>query len=334
MRKKILLINFGGPRNVEEVAPFLKELLTDGDVIRTPLPNFIQKFLFKQIARRRSKKIAEDYQEIGGKSPIFEDTEWVAGALTERGYDVLVFHRYLPATHADFLEKAHEFITEDTVVFPLFPQFSYATTGSIARWMDEHLCRRKSRILGWVKSYSEHKAFIKCFVRSINDLIQENGLAQKETLLFFSPHGLPVSYVFEGDVYKRECEKSYTRIMESFQELGSVIGYQSQFGRSEWIRPYTSELADSIKDWNKDFTNVVFIPLSFTSDHIETLFEVEQQYMKPVREAGFHAFRCPAFNRRADWVDAIEEIVKDADLTSTQMLIRGKGDNCGCKPVL
>jgi len=331
VRKKVLLVNFGGPRSLDEVPAFLKELLTDGDVIRTPIPKFLQDILFRRIAKTRSKKIAEDYAEIGGKSPIYEDTEWIASALQKMGYETLTFHRYLPSTHCEFLQDARKFICEDTVVFPLFPQFSYATTGSIARWMQKHLCRRNSRKLRWVKSYSGHRAFIDCFVNLIRECMQEKAIEEKQTLLFFSPHGLPASYVFQGDPYKRECEESYRRIVKAFPHAGSIVGFQSQFGRSEWVRPYTNELADSIADWNKDYSNVVFVPLSFTSDHIETLFEVEKLYLPPVKEAGFNAYRCPAFNRREDWVKAIDQIIQETDLVSTQMLIRPESENCPCR---
>lgn len=322
MRKKILLVNFGGPRTLDEVHAFLKELLTDGDVIRTPFPKFLQDILFKRIAKKRSKKIAEDYAEIGGKSPIYEDTEWLSSALKKQGYETLTFHRYLPETHDKFLKDAKAFICEDTVVFPLFPQFSYVTTGSIARWMEKNLGKKKSGQLRWVKSYGGHRSFIQCFVNSIREFMKEKNVEEKETLLFFSPHGLPLSYVLEGDPYKRECEESYHQILKSFPLAGSIIGYQSQFGKAEWIRPYTNELTDSIQEWNKDYSQVIFVPLSFTSDHIETFFEVEKLYLPPIKNAGFNAFRCPAFNRRENWVKAIDQIIQEADLVSTKMLIR------------
>jgi ferrochelatase len=186
-------------------------------------------------------------------------------------------------------------------------------------------------MLSWVKSFSEHPAFIEAFVHVIKDFLLEKGLDESQTLLFFSPHGLPVSYVFEGDVYKKECERSLRKILRSFPDAGFVMGYQSQFGRAEWLKPYTNELAESIKEWNEGYPSVVFIPLSFTSDHIETLFEVENQYVPLVKEAGFAAYRCPALNRRSDWVDAVERILQESDLCSTQMLIRSEDSGCACK---
>lgn len=330
MRKKVLLVNFGGPRSCDEVHPFLKELLTDHDVIRTPIPQPFQDLLFKYIAKKRSKKIAEDYHIIGGKSPIFEDTEWMASALRDEGFDVLTFHRYLPMTHGDFLEKASEFITDDVVVFPLFPQFSYSTTGSIARWMQKNLCRRKAKRLSWVKSYSEDDGFIASYVNTIKQYMQSQELIEEESLLFFSPHGLPVSYVFEGDPYMVECQRSYHKIIKAFPRAGCIMGFQSQFGKAEWIKPYTNELSDTIAEWNVDYKNVVFIPLSFTSDHIETLFEVQYQYLPAVKDAGFNAYRCPALNRREDWVKAVASVIRNSDLTTTEMLIRDATTTCAC----
>ena len=331
MRQKVLLVNFGGPRTTAEVPEFLNALLTDDDVIRTPLPTFMQKALFKRIAKKRAPRIAHDYELIGGGSPIFADTEWLSCKLQERGYKTLTYHRYLPATHEEFLDKAQEFIDDDVIVFPLFPQFSYATTGSIARFMENRLCRRLVAKLSWVKSYSEHPAFIHSYVATIKECLIQHHLDVSDCLLFFSPHGLPASYVFDGDPYKKECEKSYRRILQSFPEAKAVIAYQSQFGRAEWIRPYTSELVESIRGWRQEYSHVVFIPLSFTSDHIETLFEVEKQYLPVVEEQGLKGIRCPALNRRSDWLDAVDKIIQEAETVTTAMLIRPKNTPCPCR---
>ena len=67
----IILVNFGGPRSLSEIGPFLTELLTDVDVIRTPLPRFFDRWFFKRVALKRVAKVAKDYELIGGKSPLF-----------------------------------------------------------------------------------------------------------------------------------------------------------------------------------------------------------------------------------------------------------------------
>src|SRR4051812_48827763 len=109
----IILANFGGPRSLEEVPSFLTTLLTDPDVIRTPFPRFYEKWLFRRVALKRSKQVKKDYARIGGKSPIFEDTEYLAQQIRERtGLHVIPFHRYLTATHPDFIRRVKERPTE------------------------------------------------------------------------------------------------------------------------------------------------------------------------------------------------------------------------------
>src|SRR5579885_3024221 len=140
MTKAFLIVNFGGPRNLEEIAPFLRELLTDQDVVRSGWPQFIHNILFSRIAKKRARQIAHDYALIGGGSPIYRDTEELARQLrTLLKAPVYTFHRYLTATHADFISKIQQDQADEIVVFPLFPQFSYSTTGSIAKWLQKRI---------------------------------------------------------------------------------------------------------------------------------------------------------------------------------------------------
>ena len=128
--ESVILANFGGPRELNEIQEFLTSLLNDRDVIRTPLPNTLNRWLFTWIAKRRSKKIAKDYASIGGRSPIYFDTETLAEKLREKiGREIITFHRYLPKTHAPFLQQVSASKASRFIVFPLFPQFTYATTG-------------------------------------------------------------------------------------------------------------------------------------------------------------------------------------------------------------
>ncbi len=326
MARKIgyLVVNFGGPRNLQEIEPFLIALLTDRDVIRTALPSWMHKLGFTWIAKRRAKRVVHDYQCIGGKSPIFEDTEALSDALRKRGCQkVVTFHRYLPDTHSQFMIEAEQLMECDEVrVFPLFPQFSYTTTGSIARWFDQHLCCKLINKFCWIKSYPEHPVFVRAFQKTILKCLEENQIAPSETLLLFSAHGLPQRYINTGDPYKAECERSFRSIASAFPEAGHQLSYQSLFGKEEWIRPYTAEFCSSIDKQSCRYQNIVVVPLSFTSDHIETLFEIEQQYLPILKEKGFNAIRCPALNRREDWMEGIMEIVQGKDLSSNQMLIR------------
>jgi ferrochelatase len=315
MPQKIVVANFGGPRDLDEIEPFLISLLTDRDVIRTRMPPFLQKWLFTRIAKKRAKKIVHDYMLIGGKSPIFEDTEFIAQSLNA---EAIAFHRYLPATHGQFIDAC---VGEECLVFPLFPQFSYATTGSIARWFETHLDRRLVNKMRWVKSYASHPAFIDAMQRCIRAFLHEKQLAEHETILLFSAHGLPVSFVKQGDPYEKECSDSFHLIVKAFPDALCRLAYQSRFDRQEWLKPYTQEVCENIASWRQERRHVVFVPLSFTSDHIETLFEVEYQYLPLLRDRGVTAWRCPALNRSPAWIEAIHAILQHAD-TPNRDLIR------------
>ncbi|MBU6383036.1 MAG: ferrochelatase [Verrucomicrobia bacterium] len=310
-----LLVNFGGPRNLDEIPSFLTALLCDRDVIRSRFPPFVHNWFFGRIARKRAVKVREDYIEIGDKSPIYFDTEALKEKLSHPlRAPVHTFHRYLIATHAETraqLAKANEHI-----VLPLFPQFCYATTGSIARFF------APSQKLRWIKSYADHPAFIASYQRRIRDFLQEKQLDEKETLLLFSAHGVPKRFIEEGDPYEQECQASFRAVMSGFPKAKGRLCYQSKFGKGEWLRPYTNEACETLLQWNEGRTTVVFVPISFTSDHIETLFEIEKLYLPIVEKQGLKAYRCPALNLEPYWIDALAEIARSPTLWANDALVR------------
>lgn len=313
----ILLVNFGGPRHLEEVTPFLEALLCDRDMIQTRMPTFLHNYLFRRIARKRAPKVREDYQTIGDRSPIYSDTEALAQSLSEKlGVPVLTFHRYLPATHAPSLERIGR--VTSLKVLPLFPQFCYATTGSIARFLS-HLPPQKLR---WIKSYAAHPAFVKAYQKRISDFLREKNLDESKTFLLFSAHGVPQSFIDAGDLYEAECRLSFQAVMQAFPKALGKLCYQSKFGKGEWLRPYTDATCEQILTCHEGRKNIVLIPISFTSDHIETLFEIEKLYLPILQKQGLQAYRCPALNREPYWIDAMVEIVQETNLCNTQMLFR------------
>ncbi len=327
-----LLVNFGGPRDLNEIEEFLIELLTDQEVIRTSFPAFFHRLLFTWVAKKRSKKIAPDYASIGGRSPIFEDTEEIAKSVSEiLGKKVLTFHRYLPKTHTQFLEKMENLRDAHQIrVFPMFPQFSYATTGSMALWFSKRLSPEIQGKMQWVKSFAGHPSYIDALQKCLRGFLSEKGLKEEETVILCSAHGLPQRFICTGDIYQEECRLSFDLLKSYFPAALSLLSFQSQFGKEEWIRPYTAEVCERICDWSQGRKNVVVVPLSFVSDHIETLYEIEELYLTAIHKNGLNAYRCPALNRRRDWVEAIGELFKGAEGVGNPMLIRKDTGKC-CK---
>ena len=321
--KLLLVANFGGPRDLDEIPSFLTALLTDREVIRTPLPKSLNHFLFTQIAKRRSLKIRHDYQKIGGKSPIYFDTEAIAQFLHQKLHlPILTFHRYLPTTHPSFLSQIEKTPHQEIIVFPLFPQFSYATTGSIARFFQDHLSATTLQKIRWIHSYPDHPSYIAAFQKLIAATLHSKNWKEEETILFFSAHGLPQKYVDQGDPYQKACESSYTQIKSAFPKTLTKLAYQSKFGPGKWLTPATDAACQSILTWNQNRKKLLVIPLSFTSDHIETLFEIEELYLPPLKSQGLTAERCPALNLEPYWLDACAQIIETSPTTQNQSLLR------------
>lgn len=319
-----LIVNFGGPRDLEEIFSFLEELLLDPDVVPQKLPSFLHRPLFRRIARKRSLSLKKEYSLMGGKSPIFFDTEEIASHLSkilQRPF--LTFHRYLPKTHAESLQKIEECASSSLCVFPLFPQFTYTTTGSIARFFSRHLSPSSLKKLRWLPSYSNHPLFVSAMQKKISAFMLEKKLPE-DLILFFSAHGIPLSFIQKGDPYQTECEASFAAICQAFPKAQKQLAYQSKFGRGEWLKPYTLELVENPFSWNPQKKPVLFIPLSFPSDHIETLVEIEHQYVAPLLKQNIPAYRCPALNQESYWLDALSSFFSSPSLfsTSTEALFR------------
>lgn len=318
-----LLVNFGGPRDLLEIPSFLEELLLDEDVIRTPYPRFFEKWLFRNVAKKKSKTLIHDYQKIGGASPIYADTEKLAEILSEKlGENVCTFHRYLPQTHKSSLLQLESLAATSIYVLPLFPQFTYATTGSIARFFQRHLSSETIKKLRWIRSYPDDPLFIGAFQKKIRTFLEENRLHEEKTILLFSAHGLPLSFVEEGDPYQDECERSFRALRKGFPNALTKLSFQSKFGKGEWLSPSTEEMCTKILSWHEKREAVVFVPLSFPSDHIETLFEIEYQYLPLIRERKLSAYRCPALNFEPAWIDALFSLFQKEKTLDNEVLIR------------
>jgi ferrochelatase len=306
------------------VEEFLIALLTDKEVIRTSLPSWVHRFLFTRVAKKRGIQVVKDYALIGGKSPIFEDTQEIAaqvGALL--GSEVMTFHRYLPKTHGAFIEKMKGLLDVDVIrVFPLFPQFSYATTGSIALWLSKHLPKEIFSKMQCVKSYPSDPLYIGSMCATLKGCLEERGWDETEVCLLFSAHGLPQQFIDTGDPYQQECELSFSLIKEQFPQAVSLLSYQSQFGKQPWILPYTSLISGQIKRYAQGRKKVVIIPLSFTSDHVETLYEIEYAYVAAIRAQGLEAHRCPALNLKKEWIETVAHLFAEAPLTQMNRALR------------
>lgn len=319
-RVGVLLLNLGGPEKPEDVRPFLFNLFSDPEIIRLPQP-WLQKPLAWMISTLRAKKSQENYKRIGGGSPLRRITEEQAQALQarlrEQGQDATVYigMRYWNPFTEEALARIKADRTEQLVILPLYPQYSISTSGSSFRLL-EQLWQKDSSlqtidytvIPSWYQSPGYLKAMAQLIARELDRCPHP-----EQAHVFFSAHGVPVSYVEEaGDPYQREIEECTRLIMQTLGRSNPyTLAYQSRVGPVEWLKPYTD---DALKDLaEQGVKDLVVVPISFVSEHIETLEEIDIEYREVAEEAGIKTFqRVPALNTDPTFIDDLATLVNDA----------------------
>lgn len=319
-RVGVLLLNLGGPDRLEDVGPFLFNLFSDPEIIRLPF-RWLQRPLAWFISSRRTKKSQENYKQIGGGSPLRRITEAQGVALKEQlsalGQEATIYvgMRYWHPYTEEAIAKIIQDKIEHLVILPLYPQFSISTSGSSFRLL-EKLWKENTKLqdINYTVIPSWHKQ--QGYLQAMADLIlQELSQIPKpdEAHIFFSAHGVPKNYVEEaGDPYEQEIEECTYLIMQTLNRPNFyTLAYQSRVGPVEWLQPYTE---DAIKELGtKDVKDLVVVPISFVSEHIETLQEIDIEYRELAEEAGIHNFRrVPALNTNPVFIRALADLVIDA----------------------
>lgn len=319
-RVGVLLLNLGGPDQLEDVRPFLFNLFSDPEIIRLPVP-WLQKPLAWLISTSRARKSKENYKEIGGGSPLRRITEEQAQALQlqlrQKGQEARIYigMRYWYPFTEEAIARIKRDGVEELVILPLYPQFSISTSGSSFRLLEQIWVEDPS--LSHIK-HTVIPSWYDCpgYLQAMADLIaqQLNQLADPDQVhIFFSAHGVPVSYVEEaGDPYQRQIEQCTELIMQTLNRPNAhTLAYQSRVGPVEWLKPYTE---DAIADLaTQGVQRLLVVPISFVSEHIETLQEIDIEYRHLAEEAGISQFyRVPALNTHPVFIEALADMVVEA----------------------
>ncbi|XP_057421175.1 ferrochelatase-2, chloroplastic-like [Lotus japonicus] len=318
----VLLLNLGGPETLEDVQPFLFNLFADPDIIRFPTVfSFLQKPLAQFISVARAPKSREGYASIGGGSPLRRITDEQAEELRKYLWaknvpaKVYVGMRYWHP----FTEEAIEQIKRDgitkLVVLPLYPQFSISTSGSSLRLLenifreDEYLVNMQHTV---IPSWYQREGYIKAMANLIEKELKSFDCPE-EVMMFFSAHGVPLAYVEEaGDPYKAEMEECVDLIMEELETRkitnASILAYQSRVGPVEWLRPYTDETI--VELGKKGVKSLLAVPISFVSEHIETLEEIDVEYKELALQSGIEKWgRVPALGCEPSFISDLADAV-------------------------
>jgi len=320
-RVGVLLLNLGGPEQLEDVRPFLFNLFSDPEIIRLPF-TWLQKPLAWLISSSRAKKSQANYKLIGGGSPLLritqEQGQALQASLQEKGQEAQIYvgMRYWhPFTEEAIARIKRDKVTR-LVILPLYPQFSISTSGSSFRllakiWQEDPELQQQvdyTVIPSWYQRPG--------YLRAMADLIaqQLDQFSEPDRVqIFFSAHGVPLSYVEEaGDPYQKEIEDCTDLIMQTLDRPNShTLAYQSRVGPVEWLKPYTEDSIEELA--TQGVENLLVVPISFVSEHIETLQEIDMEYREVAEQAGIHNFkRVPALNTHPVFIDDLAEMVISA----------------------
>lgn len=316
-RVGVLLLNLGGPDQLEDVRPFLYNLFSDPEIIRLPF-RWLQKPLAWMISTSRAKRSQENYRQIGGGSPLRRITEQQAQALQEhlqaKGYEAQIYigMRYWHPFTEEAIARIKRDRPEQLVILPLYPQFSISTSGSSFRllerlWQDDPVLNQIPYTV--IPSWYDCPGYIQAMADLIAQELDQFEQPQQATV-FFSAHGVPVSYVEEaGDPYQQEIEDCTALIMKALDRSNHhVLAYQSRVGPVEWLKPYTEEMIPELAE--QGITDLAVVPISFISEHIETLQEIDMEYRELAEESGIRNFRrVPALNTHPVFIDALADLV-------------------------
>lgn len=316
----VLLLNLGGPDKLEDVYTFLYNLFSDPDLIRLPLP-CLQKPLAALIAAVRVPLSQENYASIGGGSPLRQITEDQAEhlrlKLCQRGVDCKVYvgMRYWhPYTEEAIAQIQADGIT-DLAVIPLYPQYSISTTGSSLKlldklWQSSPKLQKIQRYL--IKSWYDRPLYIKAMAELIDQRLQTLA-TPSDAHIFFSAHGVPKNYVTKyGDSYQVEMENCVDGIMQFLRQEyhyynAHTLAYQSRVGPVTWLQPYTEEAIEQLA--KRGIKDLVVIPISFVSEHIETLQEIDIEYRHLAESVGVNNFvRVPALNCHPLFIEMLSDL--------------------------
>jgi ferrochelatase len=314
----VTLLNMGGPRTIADVREFQRRLFSDPLLIRFPGPGILQGLFARMLSSVRAEKTGKRYQMIGGGSPIFLSTQCQAQALQEelksrrRDLDVTFTFNYsdpLPDTTVRRMKEAGK---KYILPLSLYPQYSQATTGSSL----DHLKKAAQQYYPEAKflrtpAYYLHEGYIRAFCERILEAVQSTE-SLKEFYLLFSAHGIPLYFVKEGDPYPEQIEQTASRIIRGLGFSGEWgLSYQGAVGPMKWLGPSTEEtLAAAARRGTK---KIVVIPVSFVTDHIETLWEVDIYFRAIAGKAGIRDFRMVrAIECHPGFITALADTVEQA----------------------
>ncbi len=322
----VVLLQLGGPDNLEAVEPFLYNLFCDPDIIDIPGAFLFRKPLARFISTRRAPKVQELYKRIGNRSPIYKQTKLQADRLLEmlkgKGYDVdvhIAMRYWNPLTEV-VVKNIIASKPDRIILLPLYPHYCKATTGSsVNEWNRVAQELKMPNIpTAVVEHYYNHPLYIDAIVKRIRyalNRVSKNNLSNVQ--IVFSAHGTPMKLVRDGDPYSHHIRKTYELVVERGQfGLPHTLCFQSKVGPQQWLTPSLTGTIDRLG--HEGATHLLVVPIAFVTDHIETLSEINIEARDEALKLGVKYYdMMPALLTEELFIQCLTDLV-EKKISSTQ----------------
>lgn len=288
-RLAIVVFSLGGPDSPAAVRPFLFNLFNDRYII--PLPQPVRWLIARTISGLRAKKSRGYYARLGGKSVLLPETEAQADALQAAAAPhakvvrTFVYMRYWHPMAPEVVGQLKDFAPTRIVVVPLYPQYSTTTTGtSVATLRREAARQNFTTPMEVICCFPTASGFVAPMIAQIRSAY--DGIAgPKKPRILLTAHGLPEKTIASGDPYQWQVEQTAAAVVAGLgiPDLDYAICYQSRVGPAKWIGPSTEA---EIERAGADGVPLVVAPISFVSEHVETLVELDETMRDLAKDCG------------------------------------------------
>jgi ferrochelatase len=299
----------GGPGNLSEIPEYLYNIFSDRTLIQLPGGRLLQKPFAHMISRLRSKRVQQNYERIGGNSPLLKWTRAQADHIerlsrsSSRPVTCYIGMRYFRPTISQAIDRAYDDGFRNFLFLPMYPQYSRATTGSSFKEASRAGDRKPNTTASYIKDFHNHPGYISL----LRDYITAN-IGESDTLLF-SAHSLPQRYVDEGDPYVDQIMKTASL---AAGERKHYVSFQSRTGPVKWVGPDT--VSEAKRLLREDEGDLFIVPISFVCDHIETLYEIDIELKEAIAGTDQEATRVkrmPMFNDDPRFAKLLTEIIHE-----------------------
>ena len=310
----LVLLNMGGPDSLRAVRPFLYNLFSDRDLIQLPAGALLQKPFAWLISTLRAPKVRLNYEWMGEKSPLLKWTgKQAKGAAAELGGQVkpYVAMRYWHPRAKETLLRMKQDGVRQAVVLSMYPHYTGATTGSSIKDFQACAARYYPELEFMViREWYDWPDYLDALANRVRDGLEKfHELVRDEVPILFSAHALPQKFIDRGDPYLEHVLATVKGVMARLGERPWHLGFQSRTGPVQWMEPDTLELIDQLAAEREP--GALIVPISFVSDHIETLQEIDFEFRMHAEKAGLPRFeRSPSLNDAPDFLKALASLVR------------------------